>query len=102
MRALVTGGAGFIGSNLVDALLARGDDVSVVDDLSTGRRENLDGALAAGARLHEASVTDGAPWPPCSPRSAPTSSSTSPRRSTCAAPSRTRPSTPPSMSSARP
>ena len=59
MRALVTGGAGFIGSNLVDALLERGDDVSVVDDLSTGRRENLDGALAAGARLHEASITDG-------------------------------------------
>ena len=60
MRALVTGGAGFIGSNLVDALLARGDDVSIVDDLSTGRRQNLDGALAAGARLHEASITDGA------------------------------------------
>src|ERR1044071_9154035 len=51
MRALVTGGAGFIGSNLVDALLARGDSVTVVDDLSTGRRENLDGALAAGAEL---------------------------------------------------
>ena len=59
MRALVTGGAGFIGSNLVDALLERGDDVSIVDNLSTGRRENLDGALAAGARLHEASITDG-------------------------------------------
>ena len=60
MRALVTGGAGFIGSNLVDALLARGDEVSVVDDLSTGRRENLEAALAAGATLHEASITDGA------------------------------------------
>jgi UDP-glucose 4-epimerase len=60
VRALVTGGAGFIGSNLVDALLERGDDVAVVDDLSTGRRENLDAALAAGARLHEASITDGA------------------------------------------
>ena len=56
MRALVTGGAGFIGSNLVDALLERGDEVSVVDDLSTGRRENLNGA----AVFHEASVTDGA------------------------------------------
>ena len=54
MRALVTGGAGFIGSNLVDALLARGDQVSVVDDLSTGRRENL----AAAATFHEASITD--------------------------------------------
>ncbi|HZT14969.1 MAG TPA: NAD-dependent epimerase/dehydratase family protein [Gaiellaceae bacterium] len=42
MRALVTGGAGFIGSNLVDALLARGDDVVAVDDLSSGKRENLD------------------------------------------------------------
>ena len=57
MRALVTGGAGFIGSNLVDALLERGDEVSVVDDLSTGRRENLD---ARGAPFHEASITDGA------------------------------------------
>lgn len=40
-RALVTGGAGFIGSHLVDVLLARGDEVTVVDDLSTGRAENL-------------------------------------------------------------
>ena len=43
MRALVTGGAGFIGSHLVDALLARGDAVSVVDDLSAGRREHVPG-----------------------------------------------------------
>jgi len=55
---LVTGGAGFIGSNLVDALVARGDDVAVVDDLSTGSRENLAGALAAGARLHVCDVVD--------------------------------------------
>ena len=38
---LVTGGAGFIGSHLCEALLARGDTVRVLDDLSTGRRENL-------------------------------------------------------------
>jgi UDP-glucose 4-epimerase len=60
MKALVTGGAGFIGSNLVDALLARGDEVLVVDDLSTGRLENLDGALAAGATLAELDIRDGA------------------------------------------
>lgn len=59
MRSLVTGGAGFIGSNLVDALLARGDEVTVVDDLSTGRRVNLDGALAAGAELVELDIRDG-------------------------------------------
>lgn len=58
MRALVTGGAGFIGSNLVDALLARGDEVTVVDDLSTGRRENLEQGLAAGAALVEADIRD--------------------------------------------
>jgi UDP-glucose 4-epimerase len=60
MRSLVTGGAGFIGSNLVDALLARGDEVTVVDDISTGRRSNLDGALAAGAELAELDIRDAA------------------------------------------
>jgi len=58
MKALVTGGAGFIGSNLADALLARGDEVVVVDDLSTGKRENLEGALADGAKLVEADIRD--------------------------------------------
>src|SRR3954471_18826738 len=58
MRALVTGGAGFIGSNLVDALLDRGDEVTVVDDLSTGRIENLDGAQRRGIAFHEADITE--------------------------------------------
>ena len=41
MNVLVTGGAGFIGSHIVDALIARGDDVTVIDDLNTGFRENV-------------------------------------------------------------
>jgi UDP-glucose 4-epimerase len=44
MRAVVTGGAGFIGSNLVDALIARGDEVLVLDDFSFGKRQNLNPA----------------------------------------------------------
>lgn len=61
MRAVVTGGAGFIGSNLVDALLKRGDDVLVVDDLSSGRIGNLDGAKSAGGskiRVLEKNICD--------------------------------------------
>ena len=58
MRALVTGGSGFIGSNLVDSLLARGDQVTVIDDLSTGRRQNLQGAIEAGAELVELDIRD--------------------------------------------
>jgi UDP-glucose 4-epimerase len=58
VKAVVTGGAGFIGSTLVDALVERGDEVVVVDDLSTGRRVNLEQALAGGARLVEADIRD--------------------------------------------
>ena len=52
MHTLVSGGAGFIGSNLVDALVARGDQVTVIDNLSTGRESNLEEALARGAQLN--------------------------------------------------
>jgi UDP-glucose 4-epimerase len=58
MRSLVTGGAGFIGSHLVDALSARGDDVLVVDDFSSGKRENLAGALDADVEVAELDVAD--------------------------------------------
>jgi len=52
MKAVVTGGAGFIGSTLVDRLVGQGDEVVVIDDLSSGRTSNLDAALAqAGGRV---------------------------------------------------
>src|ERR1700732_551761 len=41
MRVLITGGAGFIGSHLTDAYIERGDEVHILDDLSTGRTENV-------------------------------------------------------------
>ena len=55
----MTGGAGFIGSNLVDALLERGDDVVVLDNLTTGRKSNVDRALANGAKLVVEDIRDG-------------------------------------------
>lgn len=51
-KVLVTGGAGFIGSNLVDALVERGDEVIVIDNLSTGKKENLNPA----AKFHELDI----------------------------------------------
>jgi UDP-glucose 4-epimerase len=60
-RACITGGAGFIGSNLLDRLAARGVEVVVVDDFSTGRREFVaDAAGAAGVTLVEGDVLDSA------------------------------------------
>jgi UDP-glucose 4-epimerase len=54
VRAAVTGGAGFIGSHVVDALVGRGDEVHVVDNLTTGRRENVN----AAATLHERDIRE--------------------------------------------
>ncbi len=62
MRYLITGGAGFIGSHLADRLVARGDEVIILDDLSTGRRANIDhllsGEAASQVRLVIGSVLD--------------------------------------------
>ena len=61
MRAIVTGGAGFIGSHVVDALVARGEEVVVVDDLSKGRRERVNPAAAfMEADIRDAAVLDAA------------------------------------------
>ncbi len=54
MRAIVTGGAGFIGSHVAEALVARDDDVHVLDDLSAGKPDNV----PEGARLHVADIRD--------------------------------------------
>jgi UDP-glucose 4-epimerase len=54
VRAIVTGGAGFIGSHVTEALLARGDEVHVVDSLATGKRENL----PAGASFHDRDIRE--------------------------------------------
>ena len=56
MRVLVTGGAGFIGSHVTDALLARGDEVAVLDDVSSGRAGRLDPQVT----LYKLSITDAA------------------------------------------
>jgi nucleoside-diphosphate-sugar epimerase len=69
LRAIVTGGAGFIGSHVVEALLARADEVVALDDLSNGKRENV----PEGVRLVVASTS-----------SVPRSAFTSAPRWTCA------------------
>jgi UDP-glucose 4-epimerase len=54
VRAIVTGGAGFIGSHIVDALVARGDEVAVLDNFAAGRRENVNDA----AKLRERDIRE--------------------------------------------
>jgi UDP-glucose 4-epimerase len=59
MRAVVTGGAGFIGSTIVDALVDDGAEVLVIDDLSRGTKAHLDEALKRGVQLEELDIRDG-------------------------------------------
>ena len=57
-KSVVTGGAGFIGSNLVDLLVDEGHDVLVLDDLSSGSISNLKGARSRGnVTLHQIDIT---------------------------------------------
>jgi UDP-glucose 4-epimerase len=60
-RCLVTGGAGFIGSHLVERLVARGDHVVIIDNLSTGRRSNLRGVPPEQCTFIQASVSEALP-----------------------------------------
>ena len=55
---LVTGGAGFIGSHVADALIARGHDVVVLDDLSGGTEANVNGATFVRASVTDAAAID--------------------------------------------
>ncbi|NCO34512.1 MAG: NAD-dependent epimerase/dehydratase family protein, partial [Armatimonadetes bacterium] len=54
MKVLVTGGAGFIASHIVDAYIERGDDVVIVDNLRTGRKQNIN----PKARFHEVDLRE--------------------------------------------
>ena len=59
MRALVTGGAGFIGSHLIDRLVANGDEVTVIDNLSSGVIEFIQGHIDSGAvSFHNVDLKD--------------------------------------------
>ena len=88
MRVIVTGGAGFIGSHVVDALAARGDEVVVVDSLVKGKRENVPASASSS------SATSASPSTTSSTTSARRPCSTSPRRPTSASRSSTRTRTP--------
>ena len=101
MKILLTGGAGFIGSHVAGRLLERGHEVAVVDDLSTGKRENVsDGAesyetdirngctrvfeeFAPEALCHQAAQMDLRPRSTPSTRSPPTASRSSQGNATC-------------------
>ena len=97
--ALITGGAGFIGSNLADAVVADGRACHVVDNLSNGQAIRVPSEAEFHETRHPRRRDELAADRPRAPRS--TRSSTSPPRPTCAGPSRTPATTPTSTSSAR-
>ena len=82
MKVLVTGGAGFIGSHVADAFLSGGHQVVIVDNLSSGRRENLPGR----GPLPPAGLAAPPRWRGCSPTSGPRWSATRPPRSASPSP----------------
>ena len=60
MKYLITGGAGFIGSHLSDALVARGDSIVILDNLSTGNHHNIEGLIGHDAvTFYNGSILDG-------------------------------------------
>ena len=90
MKVLVTGGAGFIGSHVAEAFVEAGHEVIALDNLSSGKQENLRPGGAAGRRRHPLAGGGAAGGVASGPRC----SATSPRRWTCAARWRTLASTP--------
>ena len=85
MRVVVTGGAGFIGSNLVDALIERGDEVVVVDNFATGKREYVNAKATLPTRAAMA---------PTRPTTRPTRPTRPAHRPTAAIPRATAPTRP--------
>jgi nucleoside-diphosphate-sugar epimerase len=78
MRFLVTGGGGFIGSHLVDRIIAEGHDVVVLDNFASGKKSNLEAAAATGKMRTRWTSCSTSPWNAFASRSAIRSATTTP------------------------